>query len=58
MNCREIAMRPNKELANELLSMRKELTQKYGTFSDSTALIRAERDERCLNVTSSIKSAH
>jgi hypothetical protein len=39
-------MRPKLELANELRQMREELRKKYGTFSDSAALIREERDER------------
>ena len=40
------AMRPKLELADELRQMREELRKKYGTFSDSAALIREERDER------------
>jgi plasmid stability protein len=40
------AMRPKLELANELRQMRDELRKKYGTFSDSTLLIREERDRR------------
>lgn len=40
------AMRPKLELANELRQMRDELRKKYGTFSDSTPLIREERDRR------------
>jgi plasmid stability protein len=43
---REQAMRPKTELANQLRQMRAELRDKYGTFSDSTEVIRAERDER------------
>jgi hypothetical protein len=42
--CRE-ALRPKQELAEELRRMRAELRAKYGTFSDSTALIREARDE-------------
>jgi antitoxin FitA len=38
------ALRPKKELAAKLRQMREELRQKYGTFSDSTALIRQDRD--------------
>jgi plasmid stability protein len=40
------AMRPKQELASELRQMREELRKKYGTFSDSTALIREDRDTR------------
>ena len=40
------AMRPKLELANELRQMREQLHKKYGTFSDSTPLIREERDRR------------
>jgi plasmid stability protein len=40
------AMRPKQELAAKLRQMREELRQKYGTFSDSTALIRQDRDAR------------
>ena len=43
---RQEAMRPKLELANELRRMREQLREKYGTFSDSTALIREDRDER------------
>ncbi len=43
---RQEAMRPKLALADELRRMRAQLRQKYGTFSDSTALIREERDER------------
>jgi plasmid stability protein len=40
------AMRPKLELASELRQMREELRKKYGSFSDSTVLIREERDRR------------
>ena len=40
------ASRPRQELASKLREMREELRNKYGTFSDSTALIREERDAR------------
>ncbi len=40
------AMRSKHQLAQELRQMQDELRQKYGTFSDSTAVIRAERDSR------------
>jgi plasmid stability protein len=40
------AMRPKQELAGELRRMREELRKKYGTFSDSVALIREDRDRR------------
>jgi plasmid stability protein len=40
------AMRPKLELAKELRYMREQLHKKYGTFSDSTPLIREERDRR------------
>lgn len=40
------ALRPRRELAIKLREMREELRQKYGTFADSTALIREERDAR------------
>ena len=40
------ALRPKQELASELRQMRGELRQKYGTFSDSTALLREDRDSR------------
>ncbi len=43
---RQEAMRPKRELAGELLRMREELRRKYGTFSDSAALIREDRDAR------------
>ncbi len=43
---RQEAMRPKLELANELRQMREELRKKYGTFSDSTVLIREDRDAR------------
>lgn len=43
---RQEAMRPKLELAQRLRQMRGELHQKYGTFSDSTALLREERDAR------------
>jgi plasmid stability protein len=43
---RQEAMRPKIELANTLRQMREELRKKHGTFSDSTALIREERDRR------------
>jgi plasmid stability protein len=41
---RQEAMRPKLELANELREMREELRKKYGTFSDTTAIIRQMRD--------------
>ena len=41
--CQE-AMRPKLELANELRQMREQVRNKYGTLSDSAALIREERD--------------
>jgi plasmid stability protein len=40
------AMRPKLELAKELRQMREQLHKKYGAFSDSTPLIREERDPR------------
>jgi len=40
------AKRPKAELAGELHRMRDELRGKYGTFSDSAAVIREMRDER------------
>jgi plasmid stability protein len=40
------ALRPKQELANELRQMRAELREKYGTFSESAALIREDRDVR------------
>jgi plasmid stability protein len=40
------AMRPKQELARQLRQMREELRKKYGTFSDSAALIRQDRDAR------------
>lgn len=43
---RQEAMRPKRELAEELHRMRGELREKYGTFSDSAALIREDRDAR------------
>lgn len=43
---REEAMRPKQELAGELRDMREQLRKKYGTFSDSAALIREDRDSR------------
>ena len=38
------AMRPRQELARELRQMQDELRREYGTFSDSTAIIREQRD--------------
>lgn len=38
------ALCPRRELANKLREMREALREKYGTFADSTALIREERD--------------
>ncbi len=43
---RQEAMRPKRELADELHRMRGELREKYGAFSDSAALIREDRDAR------------
>ncbi len=43
---RQEAMRPKEELGEELRRMRGELREKYGTFSDSAALIREDRDTR------------
>lgn len=43
---RQEAMRPKRELANDLRQMQDELRKKYGTFSDSAALIREDRDAR------------
>jgi plasmid stability protein len=43
---RQEAMRPKLELADQLREMREELRKKYGTFSDSAALIREDRDSR------------
>jgi plasmid stability protein len=43
---RKEAMRPKQEMADELRRMRGELREKYGTFSDSTKLIREDRDSR------------
>jgi plasmid stability protein len=43
---RQEAIRPKRELANELRQMQDELRKKYGTFSDSAALIREDRDAR------------
>jgi plasmid stability protein len=40
------AMRPKQALASELRQMREQLRNKYGTFSDSAALIREDRDKR------------
>jgi plasmid stability protein len=40
------AMRPKQELADEFRRMREELQNKHRSFSDSTALIREERDAR------------
>lgn len=40
------ALRPKLELANDLRQMREQLRKKYGSFSDSTALIRKDRDAR------------
>jgi plasmid stability protein len=42
----EEAARPRRELATKLREMREELRHKYGSFSDSTVLIREERDAR------------
>jgi plasmid stability protein len=43
---REEALRPKRELAGRLREMRAKLRKKYGTFSDSAALIREDRDTR------------
>lgn len=43
---RQEAMRPKQELAHQLRQMRDELRKKYGTFSDSAALLREDRDTR------------
>lgn len=43
---REEALRPKRELAGQLREMRAQLRDKYGTFSDSAALIREDRDTR------------
>jgi plasmid stability protein len=43
---REEAMRPKRELRNELHRMRDVLSEKYGSFSDSATLIREDRDSR------------
>jgi plasmid stability protein len=43
---RREAMRPKHELADDLHRMQNELRRKYGTFSDSAALIREDRDSR------------
>lgn len=43
---RQEAMRPKQELAAELRGMLDEMREKYGTFSDSAAVIREMRDER------------
>jgi antitoxin FitA len=40
------AMRPKERMAEEMRLMREELREKYGTFSDSAALIREDRDAR------------
>lgn len=40
------ASRPRRELAIKLREMREELRNKYGTFADSTAIIRDDRDAR------------
>ena len=43
---RNEAMRSKLELAEELRRMRGQLREEYGTFSDSAALIREDRDAR------------
>jgi plasmid stability protein len=43
---RQEARRPKRELSEELHRMRGELRDKYGTFSDSAALVREDRDVR------------
>ncbi len=43
---REEALRPKRELAEELRGMLSELREKYGTFSDSAVLIREDRESR------------
>ena len=40
------ALRPKQELHSKLREMREALRKKYGTFSDSAALIREDRDTR------------
>ncbi len=43
---RNEAMRRKQARVEELRAMQEELRQKYGTFSDSAALIREERERR------------
>jgi antitoxin FitA len=43
---RQEALLPKQKLAVELHAMRDELREKYGTFSDSSVVIREMRDER------------
>jgi hypothetical protein len=43
---REEAMRSRQELGHELRRLRGELQEKYGTFSDSAALIHDVRESR------------
>jgi plasmid stability protein len=43
---REEAMRSKRELAGQFREMRAQLRDKYGTFSDSAAVIREDRDSR------------
>jgi plasmid stability protein len=43
---RQEAMRPKLELADQLRQMRDHIRSKYGTLSDSAALIREDRDAR------------
>lgn len=42
----EEALRPKRELNHKLRELREALRKKYGTFSDSTAIIREDRDGR------------
>ncbi len=42
----EAALRPQHEFAQEAAALREELRQQYGLFSDSTELIREDREAR------------
>lgn len=42
----DTALKPQKDWAEKSAAWREELKKRYGTMSDSTELIRAEREER------------
>lgn len=43
---KDTAVRPRRELAQRLASLREDIRREHGTLSDSAVLIRQDRDER------------